>query len=171
MTKGRVVYFLTALLCFVQGVSLGGRYHKRPWKASDAFRLQRIGDLQLSPDDQLLLFTINERSLEDNRNYSSIWVVPAEGGAAKSVTNPKGSASSPRWSPDGNKIAFFSADDEGLGLWTMSPDGSSKRKLTALERSNAYLGMRGNELSWSPDGSALAYTAAGPKYYPEVFQG
>ncbi len=167
MRKGRAVFTFTAVLFFSLGVSPGECSQKRPWKGSDAYRLKRIGDFQISPDDQLLLFTISERSLDDNRNYSSVWVVPAQGGAAKSLTDPKGSASSPRWSPDGGNIAFFSSDQEGLGLWTMGRDGSSKTKLTSLEKSNAYLGMKGNELSWSPDGSALAYTAAGPKYYPD----
>jgi dipeptidyl aminopeptidase/acylaminoacyl peptidase len=45
-------------------------------------------------------------------------------------------------------------------------DGSGEKKLTGLETSNAYLGMTGNELSWSPDSRTLAYTAAGPRHYP-----
>ncbi len=142
--------------------------NKRPWNIEDTFRIKNIGNLQVSPDNRYLLFTVSKRSLRDNRSYTSIWVMPAKGGEPVSLTSLNGSAFSPRWSPDGRKIAYFSTDKDGLGLWIMNRDGSVKRKLTILERSNAYLGMRGNELSWSPCGKMLAYTAAGPRHYTNI---
>lgn len=154
------------VLCFVLATSAQALAEKRPWKGSDAYRLKRIEDLQISPHDDLLVFTLSERSLEENRNISSIWTMSTRGGEPTALTDVKGSARSPRWSPDGAKIAFFQSDGEGLGLWTMNRDGSSKTKLTALEQSNAYLGLTGNELSWSPDGEEIAFTAAGPRVYP-----
>ncbi len=150
------------------GVAPAELTDKRPWEGSDAYRRKTVGDLRLSPDDDWLAFTISQRHLEDNRSYSSIWIVSARGGEPRPLTDAKGSASSPRWSPDGGKIAFFQSDEDGLGLWTMTRDGSSKTKLTPLETSNAYLGMTGNSISWSPDGKSLAFTAAGPRTYPDV---
>lgn len=141
---------------------------KRAWKAEDTFRIKSIRDLQISPDNEWLYFVVSERNLDDNRNYSSIWVLSTEGDQARPLTEIKGSASNPRLSLDGKKVAFFFSKDRRLGLWVMNNDGSQKRKLTELEKSNAYLGMRGNELCWSPDGKMLAYNAAGPRHYKNI---
>lgn len=140
---------------------------KNPWTVEDSFRTRSIGDLQASPSGDQLLFVVSEKKLEENESYSTIWIWSEHDAKSVPLTNIEGSASSPRWSPDGDKIAYFERDDQGLGLWTMSPDGSDQRKLTNLERSNAYLewGGPGNGLSWSPDGEQLAFSAAGPKYY------
>lgn len=50
----------------------------------------------------------------------------------------------------------------------MKRDGSEKKKLAELEKSNAYLGKRGNELCWSPDGKKLAYNSAGLRHYTNI---
>ncbi|MCZ6777109.1 MAG: S9 family peptidase [Ignavibacteria bacterium] len=138
---------------------------KRAWTNEDSFKMKSIRDLSVSPDNELLLFVVSERDVEDNRYYSSIWILPTKGGEPKPLTKAKGGDSNPRWSPNGEGIAFFSSDDGGSGLWVMNRDGSQKRKITNFETSNAYLGSRGNKLSWSPDGKRIAYNAAGPRYY------
>jgi dipeptidyl aminopeptidase/acylaminoacyl peptidase len=142
---------------------------KRSWKVEDSFKTKNIGELQASPDGGALLFVLSRTNLPDNESYSSVWKRSSEDGELTQLTADEGSASSPRWSPDGDRIAYFDRDDSGLGLWVMNADGSGKQKLTNLERSNAYKYYSGpsNRLSWSPDGSTLAYTAAGPKYYKD----
>ncbi len=144
----------------------GNPQAKRPWSADDVFQLKSISELQISPDGRSIYFVLSEKSLENNGGSSSLWTMPAEGGAPKRISTSGVSVSSPRLSPDGTKIAFFSSREGELGLWVANADGSGEKKLTALETSNAYLGMTGNELAWSYDGRKLAYTAAGPRHYP-----
>jgi dipeptidyl aminopeptidase/acylaminoacyl peptidase len=144
---------------------------KRAWAADDAFRLKRIHSLRLSPSGEHLLFVLAERNLEENENYSSIWIMSTNGRPATALTDLKGHASNPQWSPDGTRIAYFSSDREGLGLWVMERAGSRKTKLTGLERSNADLGVGdlvGNDLCWLGDGQRLAFNAAGPRHYKNL---
>jgi dipeptidyl aminopeptidase/acylaminoacyl peptidase len=140
---------------------------KRSWQIEDSFRAKSINDLQASPGGDQLLFVVSEKNLEENESYSSIWIWKEGDETSVPLTDVEGSASSPRWSPDGDKIAYFKQGENGPGLWTMNSDGSGKRKLTDFERSNAYLQWGGpeNSLSWSPDGEQLAFSAAGPKHY------
>lgn len=141
---------------------------KRPWEAEDVFKLKSIRDLQISADGDKLYFVISQRSLEEDRSFSSLWGVSTDEGDPVRLTGPEVSVSSPRLSPDGQKIAFFSSKSGKLGLWVMNSDGSGQRFLTELEKSNAYLGMRGNELCWSPDGKTLTFNAAGPRHYKHI---
>jgi len=131
---------------------------KNPWGITDQFKMQRVGNLQISPDNEFLLFT----------HQGNFWLLPVKGGAPKQITNLRRLPSSPRWSPDGQRIAYFTREGEGYALWVMEKDGRGQRKLTTFERSNAYLGMRGNTLCWSPCGKYLAYTAAGPRHYTNI---
>lgn len=141
----------------------------RSWTVEDSFRMRSISDLQASPSGDQLLFRVSERDLDENASHSSIWIWSEDGSDAVPLTDVTGSAWTPRWSPDGNKIAYFANDGDRLALWTMNPDGSRRKKLTDVEQSNAYLAWSGpgNTLSWSPGGRRLAFSAAGPRHFAE----
>ena len=164
----RAANLLVGFLFLVTTLSMATAAAKRPWGDLDPFRIKDIQSLRLSPLGDQLAFAVSERNLTKNDNYSSIWVLPTRGGSPVSLTAADGHASSPRWSPDSKRIAYFDTIGNDLGLWVMNADGSNKRKLTNLERSNAFLGTTANDLSWSPDGKQLAFTAAGPRHYSNV---
>jgi hypothetical protein len=65
------------------------------------------------------------------------------------------------WSPDGSRLAFVTTRMQREEIWTMAADGKDARPLfkgpfEEVGRSGAY-GVSGNRLSWSPDGSRLAF--------------
>ena len=61
----------------------------------------------------------------------------------------------PRWSPDGQRIAFSSRRTGDYELWIMNRDGSEQRQLTH--------GGGAHYSPWSPDGSVIAYSIHVPK--------
>lgn len=57
----------------------------------------------------------------------------------------------PSWAPDGTRIVYSGgAIDDTLGLWTVAPDGSDRRRLTT---------EIGEHPVWSPDGRYIAFDA------------
>ena len=86
------------------------------------------------------------------RGLASIEVVNAETGARTKVQIPSGaSASSPRWSPDGSKIAFFVNTDDASQVYVAEAKSGSSRRLT----DRAALPVLSTVLDWTPNGSAV----------------
>ena len=166
MTESRFIRMLVLAVSLIgAGSSNASSGEKRAWKAEDSFRMKEMRDLAVSADSKLLFFILSETSLQENRYLSSIWTVPTSGGTPKRLSGGRGSVSTLRLAPDGKKIAYFASEGDGLGLWVMNIDGTHKKRLTGLERSNSWLGEVGDPLSWSPDSKRLAYAAAGPRHY------
>jgi serine/threonine protein kinase/Tol biopolymer transport system component len=69
----------------------------------------------------------------------------------------------PIWSPDGRRIAFLRASDQGHAIYTVPALGGEEQKLTQV--SDLHLGP-GPTLAWSPDGEWLALAEERPDNEP-----
>jgi dipeptidyl aminopeptidase/acylaminoacyl peptidase len=125
---------------------------------ADIARLRQLGDPRVSPDGATVAFTVADPDVEANRYTRRIWLVPAsaDGGGPRPFTGP-GSEVLPRWSPDGQRLAFAVAGDDGRSQICVLPVTGGGERLTVCEADAPV-----TELEWSPDGSALAYTARDP---------
>jgi|SRR5919108_130498 Tol biopolymer transport system component len=82
----------------------------------------------------------------------AIWTAAANGSDQVQLTRI-GVASSPVWSPDGERIAFGwlrLSSGTRTDIWTMAADGSDKRQITAHVAADS-------SPTWSPDGRFLAF--------------
>ncbi|MEP6913777.1 MAG: DUF5050 domain-containing protein, partial [bacterium] len=84
-------------------------------------------------------------------NYEIFTVNPDGSGRTQLTTNP-GDNYGPAFSPDGNRIAFYSNRDGNSGIYLMNADGSSQIFLT-----QSYSG----EISWAPGGNKIAFSCGG----------
>ena len=101
-----------------------------------------------SPDSKSLLFT--------ERN-NDVWIVNADGSELKKVTSGPGARSRPKWSPDGNLIAYVDTSESELRL--MDANGNNQRVLAKLVSMTGYkpIGDSDDFYDWSPDGKSIVY--------------
>ncbi|BDD09647.1 peptidase S9 [Fulvitalea axinellae] len=89
------------------------------------WEMGRVGGGLVSPDGKQVLYTVRNYELQENRGYTSAYVMPIAGGEAKKI-NIDGSPNSLAWRPDGAKITFlrkgqlFEVNVEGDGLQLVS---------------------------------------------------
>ncbi len=84
----------------------------------------------------------------------AIWLVDADGGKPRRLTTSDAIDNSPRWSPDGSRIAFISDRKERgkTQVYLMALAGGEAIRLTDAKGPVTAI-------QWSPDGSKLAFTA------------
>jgi Tol biopolymer transport system component len=75
-----------------------------------------------------------------------VYVINADGTALRQVTGDTAIDRVPRWSPDGEWLAFFSTRGGPVQLWKVRADGSELQPMTDV----------GAVPAWSPDGRRLA---------------
>src|SRR5579871_4097330 len=76
----------------------------------DIARLRQVADPQVSPAGTDIAFTVSDPDVESNKYRRQIWLAPADAtdGQPRPFTG-SGSEFLPRWSPDGQRLAFVSA--------------------------------------------------------------
>jgi len=136
-------------------------------EVADLFYLRAAGDTQLSPDGGHIVFTVqnNDRA---GAPYTQIWTADVARGSAAPL-GPGSEGSSPRWSPDGRRIAFVGSGDTGkAAIVVANADGTAPAPIAEISGTNAPLPNLGDRLAWSPDGRQIAFVSAVPGPEPDM---
>ena len=120
----------------------------RRFTVEDLLKVRRVGDPQVSPNGKRVAFTIGDVNYDLNKVITQIYVMQIDGSGLKQLTSGTASSTTPRWSPEGKRIAFVT----GGQVWTMADDGDNKDKVTKISTSAAAP-------VWSPDGKWIAFTS------------
>lgn len=121
----------------------------RRMTTDDVMAIKTVTDAQISPDGQWVAYTVTRADLEQNAADANIWIVSAKGGEPTRLTSHKKRDTSPRWSPDGKRIAFISEREDKPQLYLISPFGGEPERYTEQKG-----GVRA--LEWSRDGASIA---------------
>ncbi len=128
------------------------------WTPETLIHYPSITDLDVSADGKYIVYAVREPMMtaEESKFVSHLYLISAERGEPLRLTHGEASHSSPRWSPDGQYIAFLSdrADDEN-DLYVMRADGGEAWPLTRSEK-----GVK--KFAWSPDSTRLAISMVAP---------
>ena len=82
------------------------------------------------------------------RYANDIWTVPREGGVAAPLASPAGNEAFPKFSPDGETIAFMANYDGNYDIYTIPTEGGTPHRVTHHPSSERPVG-------WTPDGDII----------------
>ena len=97
------------------------------------YELVSVSGPSLAPDGGRVAFSRSEYDRERKAHRSRIMVAGLPGGEPRAFTQGDRDGS-PRFSPDGESIAFQRPDDRGRKqLWSISASGGEARRITSAE--------------------------------------
>lgn len=124
---------------------------ERRFTGADLFDLAIAADPQISPDGHHIAYVRQSNDIMSDKAVSSIWMIDTQTGEEIPVAGQHSAAFSPRWSPDGKRLAYASTDGGSPQLWVRWMAGGEAVRLTGLPTSPS-------SIAWSPDGQSIAYT-------------
>jgi dipeptidyl aminopeptidase/acylaminoacyl peptidase len=130
---------------------------KRKMKPADIYRLQTLGDPQVSPEGNWIAYTLTSIDSAANKRNTDLWMVSWDGKQNVQLTSSPDGESQPRWSPDGKYLSFVSSRQgtTSAQIWLMNRLGGEGKQLTTLKHDLV-------DYSWSPDGKKILLTIKTP---------
>ena len=112
----------------------------------------RLADPQISPDSKFIAAIASRANFEENRYDAQLVLIDTATRAQRILVRERRGLSSPRWSPDGKRLAFLAQIDGKAQVLALPMDfgGGEAVQLTAAPKPV-------QQFAWSPDGSRIAY--------------
>ena len=104
----------------------------------------RVGNVEVSPDETKILYSVSYYSVEQNKSNSELFVMNTDGSGKKQITKTANKEIAAKWMNDSKHIAFLSNESGSMQLWTMKDDGTARTRLTDREGDIS-------DFSFSPD--------------------
>lgn len=145
----RIVILSLVAACLSGGVAFANGPADR-FRPQDVFELEWASDPQISPDGMRVVYVRNAMDVMKDRRRASLWIIDWDGSGHRPLTTA-GSERSPRWSPDGTRLAYVSSEEGSSQIHMRWMD-------TGMTAAITHMTNAPGELVWSPDGRWLAFS-------------
>lgn len=122
----------------------------------DLTRVVKLSDPQIAPDGKSVALVEQRADLASDQFRTELVLVDVATHALRPLTHERQHAGAPRWSPDGDRLAFTAPDEnKKLQLYVLPMAGGD-----ALQVTHVKDGI--DQFAWSPDGRRFAFAATDP---------
>lgn len=119
--------------------------------AMDVFELEYANDPQISPNGNQIIYERRSNDIMTDETLSNLWIINRDGSGHRAIVSGSIQASSPRWSKNGERIAYISSEKNGSSIYVRWMDSGQTAQLVRLQK-------KISSLTWSPDGHWLAFS-------------
>ncbi len=128
---------------------------KTGMQPADVGLLVNVDDPRVSPDGTTVAYVVTTVDLDANEYRTRIWLVDTDGlGEPRPFTSGASRDKTPRWSPDGTRLAFVThRDEKGSQLYVLPVYGGGEAQCIATSPEEI------DDVAWSPDGATIAFGA------------
>jgi dipeptidyl aminopeptidase/acylaminoacyl peptidase len=118
--------------------------------------LRQAGSPSISPDGKNVAFTVTSTDWKENGYDTEIWISKDGEEPFQLTRTPKGNSSSPKWSPDGQWIAFVADRGDKNQIFVIRKDGGEAQPVTKEDEGIV-------RFEWSPDGKQFLFSKNNPE--------
>jgi len=124
-----------SLLTLATFVTLADAQPRVP-TVDDLLTIKSVGGTQISPDGKWIAYTVSYGDFKQDAFITQIWLVASDSGKSFQLTRGDKSSTNPKWSPDGQWLAFLSNRLEDKNqIFLINPLGGEAQQLTKSETS------------------------------------
>lgn len=153
-------YFSVFVYLFVAINCLTGQV-KSKFDYLDIFEMQYVSSPSISVDGNKIAYLRNQFDIMTDKKFTNIWIINTDGTGHVPITSGKNNHFSPKWSPDGKKIAYLSGDEGAVQIFIYYVETGKSASLTNLNRSPG-------QIEWSPDGKWISYSMSLSTTLPSI---
>jgi len=160
-SAGCAMLWITCLLACPTGATTAAPV----FQLTDLQRIVSLGDPQISPDGKEIAVIVSTPDWATDKPKKEIDLVDVASGARRTLVSHREDLSSPRWSPEGTRLAFLAKDPSSkqTQIFVTSINGGSTRRTTDNRQ-----GV--DDYAWSPDGKSIAFVAQDPPLNAEAIK-